>query len=344
MNAQNLKPAPGQSLAARLQPAILGTGLGPFLALGLVVLFFVIADRLQPGEDTFLTQRNLRAILAQSSIVAVAALGMTLIILSGGIDLSAGNTVALSATMLAFCLKADLPPALAVLLGIGTGCLAGFINGVLISSLRMVPFIITLGTMTIYLGIGKLIAKETTIRPNIHTQVPVWLKDMLSMRPEASWFGLPSGVWLTFALAILLAAILKYTVFGRYVYAIGSNESTARLCGISVHWNKIALYTLAGLFIGVAGMYQFSRLVTGNPTSGDVLLLRIIAPVVIGGGSLNGGRGSVLGTLAGVATLEVIGSGCTQLGLNQPIQEIILGVIIIAAVAVDQFRQQRLAR
>ena len=320
---------------------LLGTALGPFLALALVVGFFAIADSLkeQPGE--FLSRRNLRTISAQTATIAVAALGMTVIIISGGIDLSAGTALALSATVLAWCLKKDLPTSLAIAAGLGTGCLAGLINGLLISTLRVVPFIVTLGTMTVYLGIAKIIAKETTIRPDLSRQVPAWLQELLSTNAEAQWLGLPAGVWLALLLAMLLAIVLRQSVFGRYVYALGSNESTARLCGINVWANKIALYTLAGLFVGVAGVYQFSRLSSGNPTSGQGLELQIIAAVVIGGGSLSGGRGTVLGTLTGAAIIRVIASGCTLLGLNNPVQDIILGVIIVAAVTLDQIRQRR---
>ena len=140
----------------------------------------------------------------------------------------------------------------------------------------------------------------------------------------------------------LLALVLRYTVFSRHVFAIGSNELTARLCGINVRFNKIAVYTLAGFFVGIAGLYQFSRLQAGNPTSGIGMELRIIAAVVIGGGSLSGGRGSVLGSLTGAMIIFVIGSGCTQLGLSNPIQDVILGVIVVTAVAIDQLRQRRL--
>ena len=322
---------------------LLGSALGPFLALALVVGFFAIADSLKEEPGNFLSERNLRTISAQTATVAVAALGMTVIIISGGIDLSAGTALALSATVLAWCLQKDVPPPLAIVAGLGTGCLAGLINGLLVSGLRVVPFIVTLGTMTVYLGIAKIIAEETTIRPDLTRQIPVWLQDLLSTRQEALWVGLPSGVWLALVLAMLLAIVLRQSVFGRYVYALGSNESTARLCGINVLGNKIALYSLAGLFVGVAGMYQFSRLSSGNPTSGLGMELRIIAAVVIGGGSLSGGRGTVMGTLTGAAIMAVIASGCTQLGLNNPVQDIILGVIIVAAVTLDQIRQRRLA-
>ncbi|HEV3006449.1 MAG TPA: ABC transporter permease [Pirellulales bacterium] len=322
---------------------LVGNTLGPFLTLALVVGFFAVADARQENGGNFLSVRNLQTISAQTATVAVAALGMTVIIISGGIDLAAGSTLALAATALAWCLEKDYHASIAVAASLGTGCLAGLVNGTLISSLRVVPFIVTLGTMTIYLGIGKLIADETTIRPDLSRQVPVWLQDLVSTHRDALLWGMPSGVWLALILAFLLSLVLRQSVFGRYVYALGSNEATARLCGINVWANKIALYTLAGLFVGVAGMYQFSRLSSGNPTSGTGLELRIIAAVVIGGGSLSGGRGSVVGTLTGATIMAVFASGCTQLKWNNPIQDIVLGVMIVAAVTLDQIRQRRLA-
>lgn len=397
---------------------LLTSTLGPFLALGVVIAFFGVADSMQSDGGMFLTVGNLQRISAQTATVAVAALGMTIVIIAGGIDLSAGTALALCATMLAWSLREDVAlyavhgtnvasarerlddaisdvenlerraerirgnedrrrellaekeqvaatiPALretlraveeasprltpwtpwaAVALAVLTGCLCGLVNGVLISYLKVVPFIVTLGTMTVYLGLATIIANETTVRPDKVTQIPDWLELFLSSREQALVAGLPVGIWLALLLAILLAAVLRYTVFGRYVFALGSNEATARLCGIDVERNKIAVYTLAGFFVGVAGLYQFSRLSVGNPSSGTGMELDIIAAVVIGGGSLSGGRGSVLGTLTGAAIMAVITSGCTQLGLSNPLQRIILGVIIITAVTIDQIRQRRLA-
>jgi ribose/xylose/arabinose/galactoside ABC-type transport system permease subunit len=319
---------------------LLGSALGPFLALGVVVLFFAAADAIQGGE-TFLSGPNLRALSKQIAPIAVAALGMTIIIISGGIDLSAGTAIALCATVLAWSLKEDVGPWIGVTLALLAGCLCGFINGALISLLRVVPFIVTLGTMTFYLGLAKILAHESTVRPDRSEQIPQWLINFLSIRESALIYGFPAGVWLAIVLSLLLAALLRYSVFSRYLFALGSNESTARLCGIDVTWNKIVLYTLAGLFVGVAGIYQFSLLSAGNPTSGIGLELKIIAAVVIGGGSLSGGRGSVLGTITGAAIMAVIASGCTLLGLSNPIQEIILGVIIVVAVTVDQIRRAR---
>ena len=377
----------------------------PFLALFTVSLLFYFADRGMHGQAAqFAKEENLRNIATQTAIVAVAALGMTVVIIAGGIDLSVGTAIALSATMMAWGLKEDLAlrlvagdsvasvaqklknaesdlrrasddaakstiesrvaeltrrlervkaasgtwtrltPVLALAMGIGTGCLCGLLNGLLISYLKMVPFIVTLGTMQLYLGWAKWVADNTTVRPDRETQVPGWCIDLLSIRPTALYYGLPAGVWVTLVLAILLAAVLHFTVFGRYVFAIGSNEATARLCGINVRWNKIAIYTLGGLFVGIAGLYQFSRMTVGNPTSGVGLELRVIASVVIGGGSLNGGRASVLGTLTGALIMSVITSGCTQLEVTNPVQDMLLGVVIIVAVAVDQLRQGKSSR
>lgn len=316
--------------------------LGPLLALLAVVLFFVAADALLNANGTFASGRNLRVVLVQTSTVAVAALGMTVIIIAGGIDLSVGTALALTATVLAWCLREDWSVSASLLACLAAGTLCGLINGVLISALRIVPFIVTLGTMTAFLGVAKLIADETTVRPT-PSQVPAWLNDLVSTRQEALYLGVPLGVWLALALALILAAVLRYTVFGRYVFALGSNESTARLCGINVATVKIAVYALAGLFVGIAGLYQFARLSVGNPTSGLGLELRVIAAVVIGGGSLSGGQGTVLGTLTGAAIMAVISSGSNALGLSNPLQDIILGVIIVAAVSFDQIRHRRMA-
>ena len=405
--------------------------LRPFLALIIVTVVFCVADSLRNGDNAqFATPASLRNVAAQTMIVMVAALGMTVVIISGGIDLSVGTGMALCATVLAWSLKEDVAlllvhgdnvagvtrelddgekrvqslarklkestavlhradtdearstaerelstiqtdereaqaavvalrerleqtrlasqrwtswtPWLAFPLALAAGCLCGLLNGVLISELRLVPFIVTLGTMQLYLGLAKLLADNTTVRPDRNEQVPAWVPNLLSISEKAQWMGLPMGVWYTLVLAAVMATVLRYTVFGRYVFALGSNEATARLCGIDVRWNKIAIYTLGGLFVGIAGLYQFSRLTVGNPTSGSGLELKVIASVVIGGGSLNGGRGTVLGTLTGALIMSVITSGCTALGLTNPIQDMILGIIIVAAVTVDQLRHRKL--
>jgi ribose transport system permease protein len=323
--------------------------LAPLTALVIVIALFAVLDYRRAGEDAvFFTVDNARAIAVQSVVVGTAALGMTLIVIAGGIDLSAGTALALCAVTLAWCLDRGYGIGAAMVAAVGIGGLTGLFNGLLVSRLRVVPFIITLGTMTVYLGLAKLIAQETTIRPPL-TSIPDWLKRLVSSPPDADWLIYPvlpnfaSGIWLFFALAALLAFVLKQTTFGRYVFAIGSNEATARLCGLNVANIKTAVYTLSGLFVGTAGVLQFARLKIGNPTSGRGLELSIIAAVVVGGGSLSGGRGSVLGTIAGAVLMVVISSGCTILELSDSIQDIVLGAIIIAAVTLDELRRRRSA-
>jgi ribose/xylose/arabinose/galactoside ABC-type transport system permease subunit len=316
--------------------------LGPLLALMLVFFLFALLDAAMQGGGRFLSLRNLQTMLIASAPVVVAALGMTVIIIAGGIDLSAGTAVALSATVMAWVLKQGGPIELALGCSVLTGCVAGSVNGAMISALRVAPFIVTLGTMTAFLGIAKLVADETTVRPPL-ASVPEWLSGLAKPSPEPAWLMVAPGVWLMFAMAAGLSLVLRYTVFGRYVFALGSNEQTARLCGLNVPVLKLAVYTLGGLFVGLAGVYQFAKLNVGNPTSGIGLELRVIAAVVIGGASLSGGRGTVLGTLAGALLMQTIASGCTQLGVSNPAQDIILGIMIMAAVTVDSIRQQRAA-
>ncbi|MCH9023323.1 MAG: ABC transporter permease, partial [Planctomycetes bacterium] len=217
--------------------------------------------------------------------------------------------------------------------------LFGMIDGVLITKLRVVPFIVTLGMMLLVRGTAKGIAKEQKI--DVDSEKLGWLKEFLQMvPPEQSWMLVPSSVWLMGILAVVVACVLRYTRFGRHVFAIGSNEDTARLCGVAVDRVKIRVYTLIGAFAGLAGVMQFSLLRVGDPTTAMALELDVIAAVVIGGGSLAGGAGSVLGTLAGAFIMTVIGDGCDQMGLANWIQEIVTGAIIVMAVALDRLRHR----
>ncbi len=321
---------------------------GPLLALLLVIAFFAVADWLQGGVGNFVSVGSVRLVGVQSVKVGVAALGMTLIIISGGIDLSAGTAAALSGCVAAYALQQGFGIHAAIGFSILSGAACGLLNGTLISMLRLIPFIITLGTMTIFLGIGKSIAKDGgTIRPPTGS-IPSWMDRMVTQFPEPMWVAWPLlpnfgwGVWMVLGLAIVVSLVLYQTVFGRHLFAIGSSEPTARLCGVAVTRTKLMIYTLAGAFIGLAGVVDLARLGKGDATAGLGLELEIIAAVVIGGGSLAGGRGSVFGTICGVLIVRVINQGGTALGLENQVENILLGVIIIAAVAVDRFRQQRL--
>lgn len=330
-------------LPSRQAEQLIGV-LGPLVVLGLVSALFAIADARQGFEGNFWSLSSFRLIMIQTAVVAVAALGMTMIIISGGIDLSAGTALALSGVVLGLGLEAKLPFTTAAFLCILCGTFCGALNGTLISLMRLPPFIITLGSMTIFLGIGKMIATDGgTVKPPAGS-IPNWVSEMVTLFPSPPWVAYPLlpnfawGIWFVLALAVLVAAILHRTVFGRYIFAIGSNESTARLCGIPIAQTKIVIYTLAGFLVGIGGVFQFARLSQGDATSGVGLELRIIAAVVIGGASLSGGRGSIVGTLCGAAIMSVIKQGCSALGLANQLEDILLGAIIIAAVAVDQWR------
>jgi len=320
--------------------------LAPFLALVLVWFAFAGADyrrsaRLEK-EATFNTVPSLRQVLRDASQVGVAALGMTLIIIAGGIDLSAGATMSLAATTAAWCFRDGYNPMIGISAALLTGCLAGAINGTLISALRLVPFIVTLGTMTIFHGLGLIIAKNTPIRA--FGKVPGWIINLQRPAPEPPWLMVSSGVLVMLFLALLVALLLRFTVLGRHFVALGSNEATARLCGVNVERTRILVYSIAGLLIGMAGLFQFAVLSgEGDPNQGIGKELPVIAAVVIGGGSLSGGRGSILGTISGACMMSVIQHGCVTLGIQTSLQKVIIGLIIIAAVSVDQFRQRRLA-
>jgi ribose/xylose/arabinose/galactoside ABC-type transport system permease subunit len=207
------------------------------------------------------------------------------------------------------------------------------LNGILITALRVVPFIVTLGTMLLVRGAAKGLSGERRI------EAPTtWLNALLrTVRDDRGWL-LPWGIWLAIVLAIVVAITLQYTKFGRHLFAIGSNERTARLCGVRVERTKIAVYTIAGAAAGLAGVLLLSLLSVGDPTAGVGLELDVIAAVIIGGGSLAGGKGTVLGTVAGAAIMTVIQVGCSQQGLPNWVQQIVTGTIIVFAVALDRWR------
>jgi len=320
---------------SRPRPASLTKALnfvGPFIGLLLVIALFSLIPEVQ---GRFLRFANFKSVATQSVIVALGALGMTLIIVSGGIDLSAASNIALSSVITAYAINAGLPPLIALVLGVLTGGLVGLGNGALVTRLRLIPFIVTLGMMGIARGAAKWIAGNQKIDAPM-----TWVNDLMAKSPRPSWLLLAPGVWIVILFAVAMAVLLRYTVFGRHVFAVGSNESTARLCGIRTSRVKVVVYTLSGLFCGLSGVMEFSRLTVGDPTVAVGLELDIIAAVVIGGGSLSGGEGSILGTMIGVLIMSFLRNGCTMMGWPNYIQEIIIGAIIVIAVALDRLRHR----
>jgi ribose transport system permease protein len=302
---------------------------GTFIGLVLVAIIFGALVGAQ-----FFAPANLELMARQTAIVCMAALGMTIVIASGGIDLSVGSMIALTTVVIALVLRAGHAPLAAALAGVAAATVCGLLNGVLVTQLKVVPFIVTLGTMLIVRGAAKGLAEERRI------EVPItWLNDLLRTQPGS--MRLPGGIWAVIVLALLVAGVLRYTRLGRHVFAIGSNERMARLCGVAISRTKIIVYTLSAALVGMAGLLQFSKLSVGDPTVAVGLELDVIAAVIIGGGSLTGGRGTVAGTIIGAAIMTIIQIGCTQKGLANWVQEIVTGGIIVAAVALDRVRSAR---
>lgn len=303
--------------------------IGPLIAL---VALYALFGALAP--DTFLGAVNLLTMLRQTVVVALAAVGMTYVIMLGGIDLSVGSAVALTTVVIARALRADHGPLTAVLVGLLVPALTGLLNGVLVAAFRITPFIVTLGTMSVLRGAAKGLANEQKIDAD-----PRGL-DLLMAAPAPDEGLMPPGVWIAVLTAVLLAIVLRYTVFGRHVFAIGSNEQTARLCGVPVGRVRLLVYTLAGALAGLAGVMEYATLTVGDPTDSLGLELEVIAAVVIGGASLSGGQGSILGAMVGALLMTEIKTGCTHVGVPNWVQEIVTGGIIVVAVALDRLRKR----
>ena len=333
-----------------------GNTFGRFLALILVFAFFAVMVE----DGKFYTLRNLENILRQCCVYTTAGLGMTMVIVAAGIDLSAGSLIALSVVSVAWVLNLSghgpdgqveslvrLHPVLTPILAIGAGVLmstlAGLANGAMVVGLRLVPFIVTLGTMGMIRGLAKGIARERDIYPPDETWINTIMDPTLSSHSR-SWLILPIGVWIMIVGVLVSAFVLRYTRLGRHIFAVGSNEETARLCGVPVGRTKLFVYAASGFFCGIAGLMQFSYIGgIGQPTTAVMYELFVIAAVIIGGASFNGGEGSILGTVIGALIITILYMGGQQMGWPKWVQEMVIGGIIILAVAVDRLRHRRSA-
>lgn len=309
----------------------LRTLLAPFLGLIFVLALF---SALVP--ESFPTLYNFRTVSTQTVVVGLGAIGMSFVIVSGGIDLSVGSVIALSSVTAAAALGAGWSAAAAILAAVATGTLCGLVNGLLIARLRIMPFIATLGMM----GIARGTAKRITGGQKIDAPAS-WLPELVSKSEADAWLGLPPGLWILLALAALMAAVLRRTPFGLHVVAIGSNEATARLCGVNVPGTLTRVYALCGAFAGLAGAMLFGRLSVGEPTAAVGLELDIIAACVIGGASLSGGEGGMLGAMIGAFLMAFLANGMNLAQVENYWQEILIGAIIVAAVALDRWRHRR---
>jgi ribose transport system permease protein len=312
---------------------------GPFLILAFVLALFAVVMK-PDSRETFFSLYNFKTILTQTVIVAIGALGMTMIIVSAGIDLSVGSVIALTSVLGAVLVNAgwSLPAVMGVCVALGGGI--GLLNGSIIAGFRMTPFIVTLGMLGIARGLAKKLANNQSV--NLAAADLPRVGELMADPDPTGWFVSP-GIAIAINLAIIMGIVMQRTVFGRHIFAIGSNEATARLCGVRTRLRKVAIYTLAGMLFGLAGMMQFSRLRQGDPSTAIGIELDIIAAVVIGGASLNGGTGSILGSMIGALTMAVLRSGSIQSDWPNYMQEIIIGIVIILAVGLDKWRQSRAA-
>ena len=297
-----------------------GRRLGTLAGLALLVVLLTI---LSPH---FLTVSNLMNVLEQTSINAVIAVGMTFVILSGGIDLSVGSLVALSGVALAGALRADLPLPVALLAGLATGAATGLVNGLLITRGKLPPFIATLGMMSVARGLTLFVTDGRPI-----SGFDAGFRTLATGRV----LGIPASVLLAAALYAAAHLVLNRTRFGLYVYAIGGNEEATRLSGVGVRFHKTMVYVLAGLMSAVAAVILTARLNSAQPIAGMMYELDAIAATVIGGTSLLGGSGTIGGTLIGALIMGVLRNGLNLLGISSFLQQVVIGLVIIAAVLVD---------
>ncbi len=389
--------APQESLLAATPAAwkVWLNRVGPALGLAAVFTFFAIL------EPKMATSGNIEEIGRETVVVGITAVGMTMVIISAGIDLSVGSMIAFSSVVIATLMKEwGFSPLQAAACGVLAGALCGLVNGLLITLLGIVPFIITLCLMSLVRGGAKRIAHSRTVNFS-----PTWLSELLAvggpavewstptliilwtsrvilgagalaavawpviraLRPDGErsdlvpalglaaaktaaiaavawyiWYW-SAGVWVMGAFATLAALMLRYTRLGRHVFAVGSNEQTARLCGVAVNRVKLFVYVFSGAAAGLGGLMLLSYQDQGDPTGAVAYELHVIAAVIIGGGSFSGGQGSILGTLIGAAVIRTIPIGCGLNGWPPYVTEIVTGIIIIVAVALDRLRHRRAA-
>lgn len=307
----------------------------PFISLIALCVLIPLGEYFLLGQDPkFLTAGNLAAIMRQTAVITIMAMGMTMVMVSGGIDLSVGSVVGLTSVIGALAMvKGGAPAVLGFLVCILIGAACGLLNGAAINSLKIPAFIVTLGAMGIYRGLALYISNGNAV---------VGLPASAGYLAEKDLFGLvPLPLVLVIVIALVVHFALSSTRLGRYCYAMGSNLEAARYAGIRVTHYQILYYVILGALSGLAGAIDTSRTVTGQPNGGEGYELNVIAAVVIGGGSLSGGQGTVVGTLIGSLIMGVLANGGNLLQISPFIQRIVIGAVIVLAVTFDEFQRRR---
>lgn len=301
--------------------------LGTILALIILIVFVSVLN------PAFLQVNNLLNLMRQLIINGFIALGMTFVILTGGIDLSVGSTLALTSAIFAGLLQAGIPTILAILIALGIGLILGLINGILITKGKLAPFIVTLATMTIFRGLTLVYMDGRPIAGP---------KDDFAFQflGKGQFFGIPFQVILFIIAYLILWILLTKTSYGRKIYAVGGNEKASFISGIKIDKVKILVYVISALMAVLSGLILTSRLNSAQPTAGSAYEMDAIAAVVLGGVSMTGGSGSLTGTLIGILILGVLNNGLNLLGVSSFYQQIVKGVVILIAVLIDRKRNK----
>ena len=283
-------------------------------------------------NSNFLTANNLLNLLLQVTSNALIAFGMTFVILTGGIDLSVGSILALSSALTAGLLGSGMPVTLAILISLILGCILGMMNGLLISYGKLAPFIVTLATMTIFRGATLVYTNGNPITKGLSDTF------LFQFLGQGYIVGIPFPVIIMFIVFIVLYVLLHKTAFGKSVYAIGGNEKAAYISGVKLNKVKIIIYSISGIMSSISGLIITSRLSSAQPTAGASYEMDAIAAVVLGGTSLSGGKGRILGTLIGALIIGVLNNGLNIIGVSAFWQQVVKGVVILIAVLIDRFK------
>lgn len=283
-------------------------------------------------NSNFLTANNLLNLLLQVTSNALIAFGMTFVILTGGIDLSVGSILALSSALIAGLLGSGMPVTLAILISLILGCILGMMNGLLISYGKLAPFIVTLATMTIFRGATLVYTNGNPITKGLSDTF------LFQFLGQGYIVGIPFPVIIMFIVFIVLYVLLHKTAFGKSVYAIGGNEKAAYISGVKLNKVKIIIYSISGIMASISGLIITSRLSSAQPTAGASYEMDAIAAVVLGGTSLSGGKGRILGTLIGALIIGVLNNGLNIIGVSAFWQQVVKGVVILIAVLIDRFK------
>jgi ribose/xylose/arabinose/galactoside ABC-type transport system permease subunit len=303
--------------------------------MGIIIPTVLLIIIVQSVNSVFLSYQNIMNVLRSAGYMLITSLGMTLVLIAGGIDLSVGSILAFGGCITGIALKAGLPISISILLGLLAGALCGFVNGIIIVKFRIPPLMMTLGMYYMARGLVYIITLGVPVFPLPPEFQRIEQQDIL---------GFPSIVVVAAVLSVIFYFIMNRTVFGRKAYAIGGNIETARVSGINIGRNLVALYSILGMLAGMTGIFMAARLGSAQSSAGVGYELQVIAAVIIGGTSTYGGRGTLLGTVIGVIFMNILASSMTILKISPYWQNFVIGAVLVIAVLVDQIRRNRMER